>query len=98
MRTLFLTFRRSLSNASFKLNMRRRSRMLAARRCAIDATRRRVFFVEPELPLLFGAGNAPRGDSRCDTNPPICDRGQSATKVKNAMKILSKKKKMAKND
>lgn len=87
---MILTFRRSLSNASFKLNMRRRSRILAARRCAIDATRRRVFFDEPELPLLFGAGNAPRGDSRCDTSPPICDRGQSATKIEISMKILTK--------
>lgn len=67
------TFLRSLSNASFKLNMRRRSRMLAARLWAIDATRRRVFFDEP-------LDAAPRGDeSRCETMPGICDRGQSAT-------------------
>lgn len=76
-----LTFRRNLSNASFKLNMRRRSRMFAARRCANDATRRRVFFVDTEpLPLLFGAGNAPRGDKRCETSPPICERGHRAAK------------------
>lgn len=87
-KTVVITFRRSLSNASFKLNMRRRSRILAARRCAIDATRRRVFFVDPEpLPLLFGAGNAPRGDSRCDTKPPICDRGQSAAKMEMEIEI-----------
>lgn len=71
--------------------MRRRSRILAARRCAIDATRRRVFFVWPvPLPLLFGAGNAPRGDNRCETNPPICDRGQSANKNRNENKISMK--------
>lgn len=55
------TFRRSLSNASFRLYMRLRSRMLAARRCASVATRRRIFladadadaddFCEPPLPL-----------------------------------------------
>lgn len=55
------TFLRSLSNASFKLNMRRRSRILAARRCATDATRRRVFFVDADP---FGAVIAPRGDKR----------------------------------
>jgi len=38
------TLRRSLSNASFRLYMRLRSRMLAARRCASVATRRRIFF------------------------------------------------------
>lgn len=53
------TLRRSLSNASFRLYMRRRSRMLAARRCASVATLRRIFFddaidvgfCEPPLPL-----------------------------------------------
>lgn len=38
------TLRRSLSNASFRLYMRLRSRMLAARRCASVATRLRIFF------------------------------------------------------
>lgn len=57
------TFRLNLSKASFKLNIRRRSRILAARRCAIDATRRLVFFDG------FGAGNPLRGDNRCDENP-----------------------------
>lgn len=73
-----LTFRRNLSNASFKLNILRLSRILAARRWAIDATRRRVFFGVDALPLLFGAVNAPRGDIRCETSPPIWERGQSA--------------------
>uniref|UniRef100_A0A182TDS6 Uncharacterized protein n=1 Tax=Anopheles melas TaxID=34690 RepID=A0A182TDS6_9DIPT len=68
------TLRRSLSNASFRLNMRRRSRMLAARRCAIEATRRRVFLVDP----LDGAGWAPRGESRWLTKLPTCCRGQIA--------------------
>lgn len=75
-----LTFRRSLSNASFKLNILRRSRMLAALRWAIDATRRLVFLVGTlAFPLLLVAVNAPRGDKRCETNPPIWDRGQRAT-------------------
>lgn len=46
--------------------------MLAARRCANDATRRLVFFVGIDaFPLLFGAVNAPRGERRCETSPPI---------------------------
>lgn len=40
---LIPTFLRNLSKASLRLNMRRRSRMFAARRCATEATRRRGF-------------------------------------------------------
>lgn len=63
---LYFTLRLSLSKASFRLNIRRRSRMLAARLCAIDATRRRVF-LDDELE----EGWLPRGDSLCETRPPI---------------------------
>lgn len=73
------TFRRNLSNASFKLYMRRLSRIFAARRCASDATRRRVFlleFVEFEpVPVVPLRDDGPR---RCDTRPETCDRGQIA--------------------
>lgn len=43
----------------------------------------RVFFDEfdVDVPLLFGGKVAPRGDNRCDTKPPICDRGQRARKL-----------------
>lgn len=40
------TFRLNLSNASFRLNILRRSLMFAALRCANEATLRLVFFVE----------------------------------------------------
>lgn len=67
-----LTFRRSLSKASFKLNILLRSRILAARRCAKEATRLLVFFVEVDAdPFEFGAVKAPRGDKRCEAKPPI---------------------------
>lgn len=104
-----LTFLLNLSKASFKLNILRRSLILAARRWAILATLQRlvrfslfaiflviphsmkgsyllrVFFgaLDDDVPLLFGAKDAPRGDNRCPTKPPICDLGQSATKDAN---------------
>lgn len=63
-----LTFLRNLSNASFKLNIRRRSRIFAARRCAIEATRRLVFFIV----AFVAVKPPPRGDNLCDTKPVIC--------------------------
>lgn len=59
---------------SFKLNIRLLSRIFAARRCAIDATRRRVFLLALELvgfdEELDGV-NAVRGeDNRVDTKFP----------------------------
>jgi hypothetical protein len=59
---------------SFKLNILRLSRMLAARRCAIDATRRLVFFVAAEVDGFedeFDGVNAVLGDeSLCETKFP----------------------------
>ena len=45
------TLVRSLSNASLRLNIRRRSRILAARRCEAVATRRRFFAALDRLNL-----------------------------------------------
>ena len=46
------TFRRNLSKASFRLNIRRRSLILAALLWAMEAIRRRVFLEVVVVPLL----------------------------------------------
>lgn len=68
-----ITFLRSLSKASFKLNIRLLSLIFAALLCAIEATRRLVFFVG----LEFGS---PRFASLCETKLFACERGQIARK------------------
>lgn len=59
---------------SFRLNILRRSRILAARLCAIEAMRRLVFFVAADVDGLddeFEGVSAVRGDERrCDTKFP----------------------------
>lgn len=45
------TLRRNLSKASFKLNIRRRSRIFAALLWAIEAILRLVFLDEEDMPL-----------------------------------------------
>lgn len=80
----FEKFARSMvvSLPSFKLNIRRRSLMLAARRWAIDATRRRVFLVFCEVDGLddeLDGVSAVLGDeSRCETKLLTWLRGQIA--------------------
>jgi hypothetical protein len=50
------TLVRSLSKASLRLNIRRRSRILAARRCEAVATRRRFFAALDRLNLTKSSG------------------------------------------
>lgn len=67
---------------SFKLNILRRSRIFAARLCAIDAIRRLVFFVAADVEGFeeeFDGVSAVRGDeSRWDTKLPTWLLGQMA--------------------
>lgn len=69
-----------MSKASFRLNILRLSRIFAARRWAMDATRRLVFFDDeldewPERPPS-------REEARWDTRAFICDRGHIAIQEK----------------
>lgn len=80
---------------SFKLNILRRSRILAARLWAIDAIRRLVFLLAAEVEGFedeFDGVKAVRGDeSRCETKFPTWLLGQIAEKSKKLFSHFSSK-------
>lgn len=78
---------------SLRLNIRRLSLMFAARRCAIEAIRRRFDLADADVAggfaFEFEGVSAVRGEeSRCDTKLLTWLRGQTAAKKQKRAQII----------